>query len=98
MGFIGYSKLLRYVILVTPATIMLFVLVTVGWIEGIWENQVRPGGKPLAVAGLLLAAIALGFEIMQGIVTPLYHNADLIKPLPGLRTIDYGQPMPWPPP
>ena len=98
LGFIGYSKLLRYVILVTPATIMLFVLVTVGWIEGIWENQVRPGGKPLAVAGLLLAAIALGFEIMQGIVTPLYHNADLIKPLPGLRTIDYGQPMPWPPP
>jgi 4-amino-4-deoxy-L-arabinose transferase-like glycosyltransferase len=85
LGLIGYSKLLRYVILVTPATILLFSVVT------------ATVGRQLGVPLLALAAIGLGLEITQGIVSPLHDNLDLIKPLPGLRTLDYGQPMPWPP-
>lgn len=98
LGFLGYSKLLRYVILITPASVMLFVLVTLGVIEGIWRNQPLAGGRRIAIAAVVLAATGMVFEITQGVVTPLYHNVDIIKPLPGFRSVDYGQRMPWPPP
>ncbi len=89
LGAMGYPKLLRYVILATPATVLLFVLVTSGLIEAVRERQPVPGGPRMAAALLVLAALGFGLEIAQGVVTPLRDNLDLIRPLTGLRGVDY---------
>jgi hypothetical protein len=89
LGAMGYPKLLRYVILATPATVLLFVLVTTGLIEAVRERRPIPGGPRAAAALLVLAALGFGLEIAQGVVTPLRDNLDLIRPLPGLRGVDY---------
>lgn len=72
LGYQGYSKLLRYVILVSPATVLLFALVT----SAAWR---RTGA--LRVALLALAAAGLVLELAQGVVTPLFDPSDLIRPL-----------------
>ncbi len=67
LGFIGYSKLLRYVILITPATILLFTLVSM---EGL--NRLRADRNYrafLSKALLTLAAIAFALEIAHGFQT-----------------------------
>ena len=90
LGAMGYPKLLRYVILATPATVLLFVLVTTGLIEAVRERRPIPGGSRMAAALFVLAALGFGLEIAQGVITPLRDNLDLIRPLPGLRGVDYG--------
>ena len=82
----GYSKLLRFVILVTPATVLLFALVVGGVLEAIRDGKWLPGGKSVTLALLLLAAAGLGLEITQGLKTSLVDNRtyDLIIPLAGL--------------
>ena len=87
LGSVGYSKVLRYVILVTPAANLLFA-VTLGAVVDMARGQ-----RPLSVATivLLLAAIAgLGLEVGQGLRTSLHDNArlDLIRPLTGLPGMD----------
>jgi cytochrome c biogenesis factor len=89
LGAMGYPKLLRYVILATPATVLLFVLVTTGLLETFRERQSVPGGRRLAAALVVLAALGFGLEIVQGVVTPMRDNLDLIRPLSGLRGVDY---------
>jgi hypothetical protein len=81
LGYHGYSKLLRYVILVTPATVLLFALVT----SAAWR-QARASATPAAGRALLyalLAAAVAGFalEIAQGVITPFFDPSDLIRPL-----------------
>jgi 4-amino-4-deoxy-L-arabinose transferase-like glycosyltransferase len=80
LGFFGYSKLLRYVILVTPSTVLLFALVT----ASAW-NELRSGSLPLWSRGvrwalLGVALLACAIEIAQGLVTPLLDPSDLIRP------------------
>ncbi len=89
LGALGYGKLLRYVILVTPATIVLFALGVGGAVQAIREGKWLPGGKALTIAILLLAAIGLGLEVTQGLRTSLLDNQrlDLIHPLPVLRAL-----------
>ncbi len=91
LGAIGYSKLLRYIILVTPATAVLFALVVGGAMEMIRGREPIAGGRTATIALLILAAIGLGLEITQGLKTALVDNrsGDIIRPLPGLRGIDY---------
>jgi 4-amino-4-deoxy-L-arabinose transferase-like glycosyltransferase len=79
LGYHGYSKLLRYVILVSPATVLLFALVS-----GAAFRQAR-AAPSAPVRTLLYALLALGFagfalEIAQGVVTPLLDPSDLIRP------------------
>lgn len=83
LGFMGYSKLLRYVILVTPATILLL-----SWVVGsAWERLNSglplPGGKVVTWALLAIAVAGVTLEIVQGIKTPLVETSDLILPLWG---------------
>ncbi len=89
LGAMGYSKVLRYVILVTPATGLLFALVVGGALASFSEGRQLPGGLALTVALLLMAAAGLGLEVWQGIETSLVDNQimDLIRPLPVLRGI-----------
>jgi 4-amino-4-deoxy-L-arabinose transferase-like glycosyltransferase len=77
LGYLGYSKLLRYVILVTPATILLFTLVVVE------ELRHRRVGRATGVllGGILLVLAAFGFllEISLGLqYILLYPGRDLI--------------------
>ena len=76
LGFIGYSKLLRYVILVTPATVLLFGL-------AVQELAGRLAPRRALIVGLF-AFLMVGFvlEVSQGIVTPLLDSDFvLIRPL-----------------
>ena len=89
-GSLGFAKILRYVILVTPATVVLFALVVGGILEAIRQGTWLPGGKSVTRAVLLLAVAGLGLEITQGLKTSLVDNPafDLIIPLPGLPDLD----------
>ena len=81
LGFAGYSKLLRYLILVTPATVLLFTLVAANAWESFRAGGFLPGGK--AWTRVLL------FAAMAGLVSlpwsrkqePVLDPAALILPL-----------------
>lgn len=69
LGAIGYSKLLRYVILVTPAQICLWTLALRTW---------RQSGRPVP----LIIWIMLGIEWIHGLATvTIFCRGDLIVPL-----------------
>lgn len=97
LGALGYGKLLRYVILVTPATVVLFALGVGGAVQAIREGRWLPGGKALTIAVLLLAATGLGLEVTQGLRTSLLDNQrlDLIHPLPVLRALSARSWIAW---
>jgi len=87
LGALGYSKLLRYAILVTPATILLFTLVVDRCMKSFRST---PGTARFAMfVLLLLAGAGLALEVVQGLRTSLIDNAswDLIVPLAGLSGI-----------
>lgn len=83
LGFMGYSKVLRYVILVTPATILLFSLVVGSTWERLTSRVSPPGGRILIYALLGIALAGATLEIAQGAMTPLVKTSDLILPLWG---------------
>ncbi|HEX5068708.1 MAG TPA: glycosyltransferase family 39 protein [Vicinamibacterales bacterium] len=87
LGAMGYSKIVRYIVLVTPATCILFALTFSATIQSI------PLRKLTARAMLLLtlALGGLGLEVAQGLKTSLYDNArgDMLTPLPGMPGVDY---------
>jgi 4-amino-4-deoxy-L-arabinose transferase-like glycosyltransferase len=64
LGYVGYSKLLRYVILVVPAVILLFALA----VETALRRLRLPGGRRswAAAALLLVAALAFTAEVALG--------------------------------
>jgi 4-amino-4-deoxy-L-arabinose transferase-like glycosyltransferase len=82
LGAIGYSKLLRYAILVTPATVLL-----AGLAAGEAMRVLRDPAGPIAVRararGLLaLLTVGLALEVAQGLYTPLLDRSrDLVVPL-----------------
>jgi hypothetical protein len=82
LGSLGYSKVLRYLILVTPATILLFARSL-----GAAFAPAPAGGSALAFARtgtgrVLVALAALGFalELAQGVTTGI-ADRDLIVPI-----------------
>jgi 4-amino-4-deoxy-L-arabinose transferase-like glycosyltransferase len=83
LGYAGYSKVLRYVILVTPATVLLFALVTDHAWRHLRGRSRERGGRTLALALLTLAALGFVLEIAQGIKTPVVDNSDVIVPFWG---------------
>jgi len=88
LGAMGYSKIVRYIVLVTPATCLLFALTFSAAVESMRRR------RPLAASAVLLVAFAvvgLGLEVAQGLKTSLYDNAraDMLTPLPGMPGVDY---------
>lgn len=88
LGAMGYSKIVRYVVLVTPATCILFALAFSATVD---ELRRRP--RVTLGAGLLvvLAVTGLGLEVAQGLRTSLHDNArsDMLTPLPGMPGVDW---------
>jgi 4-amino-4-deoxy-L-arabinose transferase-like glycosyltransferase len=88
LGAMGYSKIVRYIVLVTPATCILFALTFSATIESLRARRGLTAGAVLLVT---LAFAGLGLEVAQGLKTSLYDNArgDMLKPLPGMPGVDY---------
>jgi len=80
LGSMGYSKVLRYVILMVPGAALLFALALDRGLR-----IIRPRGRLAAgvVVLVVLAIAGLGLEIAQGLRSSLIDNArqDLIQPL-----------------
>jgi 4-amino-4-deoxy-L-arabinose transferase-like glycosyltransferase len=86
LGAIGYSKLLRYAIMVTPATVLLTGLGAGEAWRVFTAGRRGPGGQTLVKLLLVLLAVGLVLEISQGVFTPLLNRqSDMIVPilLPG---------------
>lgn len=79
LGLAGYSKVLRYVILVTPATCLLCALQLAALIEAL-RTRTLAGPRAVALALGALAALGVALEITQGVRTSI-HDRDLIVPL-----------------
>jgi hypothetical protein len=81
LGLIGYSKLLRYAVLVSPATVLLFGLAA----GAAWGRLRDPAPAGVSRARLkwlvALAAAGLLLEIAQGVFTPMLDHGDLIRPV-----------------
>jgi 4-amino-4-deoxy-L-arabinose transferase-like glycosyltransferase len=86
LGAIGYSKLLRYAILVTPATVLMFSML-LGEVVAHTRERWREGGTTVIAIGVLVIAIGgIGLELVQYAVTAFVDNPrfDVIMPLTGL--------------
>jgi hypothetical protein len=70
LGTIGYSKLLRYAILVTPATVLLFPLVAGAVWTALSDESLRSVERNYARALAGLAVVGLALEVAQGLYTP----------------------------
>jgi 4-amino-4-deoxy-L-arabinose transferase-like glycosyltransferase len=68
LGFLGYSKLLRYLVLATPAIVLLPVVLA---------SRLRLQQSPALLA---LLALGVGLEIAQGVCVALATQAPLIMP------------------
>jgi len=81
LGAIGYSKVLRYIVLVTPATVLFFALVSAKAWQTINANKTPYEG--VSVMGVLFTAAIAGLvlEIVQGLQTPFFNRGDLIIPI-----------------
>ena len=79
----GYAKYMRYVILVSPASILLFALVvTHGWYF-LGSTSMSRARRRILLALMMLAAVGFGLEVAQGLRTPLLDNYDVIIPVFG---------------
>jgi 4-amino-4-deoxy-L-arabinose transferase-like glycosyltransferase len=80
LGYLGYSKVLRYVILVAPASVLLpAVLVARCWPRA----EQDPTGLPqraTRLACLAFMALGVGLELVQGVSAALATRAALIEP------------------
>jgi 4-amino-4-deoxy-L-arabinose transferase-like glycosyltransferase len=76
LGFLGYSKLLRYVILAVPAGILLFSLLASETI-----TRCRSAGSRLYSLLVAVSLVALVLEISCGVMASFDFGADLIVPL-----------------
>jgi hypothetical protein len=82
LGAIGYSKLLRYAILVTPATVLLAGLSAGEALRALRDSAGPPAVRARARALLLLLGAGLVLEVAQGLYTPLLDRSrDIIVPL-----------------
>jgi hypothetical protein len=86
LGEVGYSKLLRYVILVTPAVILLFAGTFGELVARLEDHREVMGRRAVTISLVALAVFGLGTEVLQSLVTTFYDNAriDVIMPLTGL--------------
>jgi 4-amino-4-deoxy-L-arabinose transferase-like glycosyltransferase len=79
LGLAGYSKVLRYVILLTPAACLLCSLQLAALIEGL-RTRTFQGPRAVALALGAFAGLGAALEMAQGVWTSI-HDRDLIVPL-----------------
>jgi hypothetical protein len=83
VGTFGYSKVLRYIILVAPAGILLFSLLFVEAVRTIRNPQTGAVIRPLAILLLCVCVAALCLEIAAGVQASTSIKNDLLVPLWG---------------
>ena len=81
LGLIGYSKLLRYAVLVTPATVLLFGVAVAAVASRLADPAAAGAGRARLKWLVALAAVGLLLETAQGVFTPLLDHGDLIRPV-----------------
>ena len=79
----GYSKLLRYVILVVPPSILLFSLLLDETVRTMRAPRTSALFKQIAFVAVCLCAAALCLEIAAGVGASWSIQNDLIKPIVG---------------
>jgi hypothetical protein len=82
LGFVGYSKLLRYIILITPASILFPSLLVPHAIE--WRSRQGSWFGRFELSIIVLATAGIVVEVATGINTALHVQRALIIPLTGL--------------
>jgi hypothetical protein len=82
LGFAGYSKLLRYIILATPASILLPALLA----PCAWETLSNKGSlvRILRLPVMLCLAVGTVAEVAEGISAAFHVQKALIAPFIGL--------------
>lgn len=82
LGFIGYSKVLRYAILMTPAFIILFSSLLDEAICRFRNEGNSPVTEALTVV-ISISLLAYALEILTGVQVSLFTHKDIIFPLIG---------------
>jgi hypothetical protein len=80
LGYLGYSKVLRYVILASPALLILPVALFCSVWTQLRRGELTPNARMCAQALLALTAIGIALELAQGVSVELIVNAALIVP------------------
>jgi hypothetical protein len=89
LGAMGYSKLMRYVILATPASVLLAAWAAARIAGEDSGPPIAPPFRRTVLAALLIAGLA--HEGAQGVVSSVVERFDLIKP------VYFGLPIAMPP-
>ncbi|HZL42731.1 MAG TPA: hypothetical protein VFD66_05580, partial [Verrucomicrobiae bacterium] len=89
LATMGYSKLLRYVILTAPAALVLFAITTAEVVRTLQDGRWVLGSRQASAGLIVLAATGLALQVIQALTTSLVDNRmiDLIRPLPILDLI-----------
>ena len=83
LGALGYSKVVRYVILLVPAAIVLFTTTFGQALRLAHRGDLLPGGRIIAWFVLAICILALAMEITTGITCSFRTKHDLIMPFFG---------------
>lgn len=82
LGFMGYSKVLRYVILMTPAIIILFSSLLDEAIAR-FRNEGDSQNNVILKSIIVVSLLAYVMEILAGIQVSLFSHKDIIYPILG---------------
>ena len=82
-GYLGYSKVLRYVILVVPASILLFALLFDQAVRTAENSETAPHRRRLIGVLLAVSVVAALLEMGTGIYATFTSNNFLVFPLLG---------------
>lgn len=83
VGMSGYSKVVRYVILLTPASVLVFGLLVSEASRRFDPRALATGRNGWIAAALLAAAAGLALEIAAGIHVTVHFDRNLIVPIIG---------------
>jgi len=83
LGYAGYSKLLRYVILITPATIILFSLLLDDIVQKLHDNFFTGPTRGAVMRMLFISGVAVLMEIATGVKSSIYFLSAIITPIIG---------------
>lgn len=83
LGFVGYSKLMRYVILITPASTLLFSSVMAEAIRTLRLCKTVSYRKMLTAVLITISVLSFFMEIAAGVKSSILYNSALMYPLFG---------------
>ncbi len=83
IGYWGYSKVLRYIILITPASIILFALLLDEAVNMLREKELTSNMKRATVGLIVVSVAAVFMEVATGVYTSFAVQRDLILPILG---------------